>query len=61
MKGKEPREEMLEQSVKPGTFSKWTGLMLTGERYQKFGDLVSWRATLLDGTNVVAEQKSFLW
>lgn len=61
MKGKEPREETLEQSVKPGTFSKWTGLTLSGERYQKFGDLVSWRAMLLDGTNVVAEQKSFLW
>ena len=61
MKGKEPREETLEQSLKPGTFSKWTGLTLSGERYQKFGDLVSWRATLLNGTNVVAEQKSFLW
>ena len=61
LKGKEPTNEVLEGTVKSGAFSKWTGLTLTGERYQKFGDLVSWRATLLNGTNVVAEQKSFLW
>ena len=61
MRGKEPMEETLEQSVKSGAFSKWTGLTLSGERYRRFGDLIAWRATLLDGTNVVAEQKSFLW
>jgi hypothetical protein len=61
VKGKEPTKEVLEKAVKSGAFSKWTGLTLTGERYEKFGDLVSWRATLLNGTNIVAEQKSFLW
>jgi hypothetical protein len=61
LKGKVPTNETLEQSVKEGRFSKWTGLTLAGERYQRFGELISWRATILNGTNVVAEQKSFLW
>ena len=61
LKGKEPTKEVLEQPVKRGAFSKWAQLTLTGERYEKFGDLVSWRVTLLNGTNIVAEQKSFLW
>src|SRR6478609_3007998 len=30
-------------------FSKWTGLTLSGEKYQKFGELVAWRVTLWDG------------
>jgi hypothetical protein len=51
----------LEQTVRPGTFSKWTELTIAGEEFRKFGNLISWRATLLDGTNVVAEEKSFLW
>jgi len=61
MKGKEPTNTILEQPVKPGTFSKWTAVTLGGEEYKNFGELVSWRVTLLSGTNVVAEQKSFLW
>lgn len=60
-KGKEPRHTRLEQRVRPGFFSKWTSLPLGGTNYEAFGELVAWRATLLDGTNVVAEQKSFLW
>ena len=58
---REPTQIVLEQAVKPGTFSQWAHLPLTGEQYAKFGELISWRALLLDGTNVVAEQKSFLW
>jgi len=46
---------------KRGLFSKWTSLLLTADRFEKFGKLTAWRATLLDGDNVVAEQKSFLW
>ena len=61
-KGKEPRLVTLEQPVKPGAyFSKWTAMTLSGEEYRNFGELIAWRATLLHGTNVVAEQKSFLW
>ena len=59
--GREPRSAMVEQTVKGGKFSKWTSIPLTGTNYETFGEMVSWRATLLDGTNVIAEQKSFLW
>lgn len=59
--GREPTRTMVQQTVKGGRFSKWTPLPLSGTNYVNFGDLVSWRATLLDGTNVVAEQNSFLW
>ncbi len=60
-RGKEPTRITLEQTVKPGVFSKWTSIPLGGTNYESFGELISWRTTLLDGTNVVAEQKSFLW
>jgi hypothetical protein len=61
MKGKEPTSKVLEQTLKPGVFSKWTGVTIAGTNYESFGELVSWRVTLLNSTNVVAEQKSFLW
>ena len=61
LKGKQPASLALEQPVKPAIhFSKWTALTLSGEPYQNF-EMVSWRALLIEGTNVVAEQKSFLW
>ena len=60
-KGKAPTLVTLEQPVQPGRFSQWTALTLDGKKYEDFGELISWRATLLHGTNVVAEQKSFLW
>jgi hypothetical protein len=56
-----PEPVTLEQTVEPGVFNQWTALTLEGEKYKKFGELISWRALLLKGTNVVAEQKSFLW
>ena len=59
--GKAPTLVTLEQPVQPGSFSRWTPLTLKGESYTNFGELISWRATLLQGTNVVAEQRSFLW
>ena len=39
----------------------WTVLTLTGNAYQKFGELKAWRATLRDGDKLLSEQKSFLW
>ena len=59
--GQGPQFITLDQPVKPGVMSKWTSLTLAGEKYASFGEMISWRATLLQGTNVVAEQKSFLW
>jgi hypothetical protein len=61
MKGKNPTKLVLAQPVHGGSWSKWTELTLTGDTYKDFGELISWRATLRSGTNVVAEQKSFLW
>ena len=56
-----PRETTLEQSVKPGYFSRWTALTLEGTDYKNFGELVAWRATLWSDDRQLAEQKSFLW
>lgn len=60
--GKQPTTHVFEQTVaKRGWFSNWTALPLTGEEYKKFGELTAWRATLWDGDQQVAEQRSFLW
>src|SRR5688572_3069915 len=56
---REPK--ILDQPVKHSNFSQWTSVRLTGEAYTNFGELISWRALLVNGTNIVAEQKSFLW
>lgn len=61
VKGNETTTRTLEQKVKPGLFSKWTGIPFTGTDYKTFGELTSWRATLWDGTELVAEKRSFLW
>ena len=62
IKGRDPTTLTLEQPLKLGSrFSQWAALTLSGDEYQKFGELTAWRATLVSGTNVVAEQKSFLW
>ncbi len=58
-KSREPK--IFEQPVKHSNFSQWSSVSLTGDDYQKFGELISWRAMLMNGTNVIAEQKSFLW
>ena len=59
--GREPKTITLDQPLKHSNFSQWTSVSLTGDDYKNFGELISWRATLLNGTNVIAEQKSFLW
>jgi hypothetical protein len=60
-KAKELTQTVLEQSVGQTTFSKWTTLTLSGEDYQKFGDLAAWRATLWQDGKLISEEKSFLW
>ncbi len=60
-KGREPRTMSVEKAVHGGRYSQWTSIPLGGTNYETFGELVSWRARLLDGTNVVSEQRSFLW
>jgi hypothetical protein len=59
---KTPTTAMLEQAIgEGGLFSHWSALTLAGDEYKRFGELVAWRATLWDGSQQVAEQKSFLW
>jgi hypothetical protein len=60
-KGKELTQAVVEGSVKRIGFSKWTSVTLSGDEYQKFGELAAWRVTLSDGEKLVSEQKSFLW
>jgi len=61
-KGLETTRLVVEKTVqKKGFFSRWTSLAVTGDEYQKFGELVAWRATLWQGSILVSEQKSFLW
>ena len=53
---------VLEMSVKSSRwFSHWSALTVVGQDYQQMGDLVAWRATLWNGEQQLAEQKSFLW
>jgi hypothetical protein len=61
-KGMQNTTATIEATVrKRRLFSRWTQLALAGEDYQKFGELVAWRATLWQGDIMIAEQKSFLW
>src|SRR5438552_2786813 len=48
---------VLETTVKPGAlFSQWSSVTLKGEAYEKFGELIAWRATLWNGHTLLAEQ-----
>ena len=42
-------------------FAKWASLLLDGEAYENFGELIAWRVTLWDGEDLLNEQSSFLW
>jgi len=64
VKGNLPSQKILETEVKvgiAGTASRWTSLKLTGDDYQKIGEVSAWRVTLWEGNQLLAEQKSFLW
>jgi hypothetical protein len=45
----------------PGFFSKWSAVHVSRDDYQRLGELRSWRTIILDGDQVLAEQRSFLW
>jgi hypothetical protein len=44
-----------------GTRRRWSSVTLGGDSYRRSGVVLAWRAVLLDGEQVVAEQRSFLW
>ena len=57
-----PTHTVLETEVKPGGwFSHWASLSLTGDTWEKSGQVTAWRATLWEGDELLSEQKSFLW
>ena len=57
-----PTHTVLQTEVKPGGwFSHWTSLSLTGNDWDKSGEVTAWRATLWEGDELLSEQKSFLW
>lgn len=56
-----PTQRVLEQAVTSRLFHHWTPLTLSGADYKSFGVLSAWRATLWNGSQLLGEQKSFLW
>ena len=47
--------------TKGGRSSHWSTLAVPTADYPKLGELVAWRVTLWTSTNLLADQKSFLW
>ena len=58
-----PRLKTLEAPVAPAGhfFGDWTSLTLGGDDFKKFGSVVAWHVTLWNGSQLLGEQKSFLW
>ena len=61
VKGNLPSQLALETPVQITGISRWSALKLDGEAYRNFGEVTAWRVTLWNGTELVGEQKSFLW
>ena len=57
-----PKTISLEKPVMPtGWLGSWSSIVLSGDDYKKFGEVTAWRVTLWEGSQLRAEQKSFLW
>ncbi len=52
---------VLEQTVTPNTRRTWTQFLIDRATYQNFGQPESWRVTLWQADEQIAEQTSFLW
>ena len=54
--------ETFSRGLKSGSaFSRWAGITVPVEDFNRLGSIVAWRVSLWDGETQVAEQKSFLW
>ena len=51
----------LEQTATPESGGTWTLILIDVDTYKKFGQPESWRVTLWQDGDQVAEQASFLW
>jgi hypothetical protein len=61
-RGDYPKRLTLEKPVEPrGRYSHWNQFDLIGEAYKEFGEVTAWRVTLWEGSQLLGEQKSFLW
>lgn|GEM_PF-247073 len=61
-KGASAQPYILEQAVRRSRwFSQWSALKLPETDYHRLGEVMAWRATLWEGDQLLAEQKSFLW
>jgi hypothetical protein len=47
--------------TKPRLWTRWSGVEIKGQEYTDLGEVLAWRASLVEGDKVVAEQRSFLW
>ncbi len=57
-----PEELVIEQEIERRPwYQRWTGIDLDEESFAKLGDIMAWRASLWDGEEMLAEQRSFLW
>jgi hypothetical protein len=52
------REKAVERG---GWFSHWTGIPLSRSDYKDLGEITAWRVTLWEDTQLLGEQRSFLW
>ncbi len=60
--GSTNRQTVVAETVTPPRwFSSWTALSLKGDAYRAFGEVTAWRVSLWSGTQLLGEQKSFLW
>jgi hypothetical protein len=60
--GEAPKQMVLERDLEGGGwFSHWTSMTLVGDEYKTLGAVTAWRVTLWEGTDLLGEQKSFLW
>lgn len=54
--------EIVEMDVKRGMFGRrWSRMVLDPKQFARVGTVTAWKATLLQGEEIVAEANSFLW
>lgn len=53
---------IISESIEPTKFfSRWSSVTLAGEDFKRCGEVVAWRAQILQRDEIIAEQRSFLW
>ncbi len=52
---------LTQPAQKTGFFGRWQSFKVEGTDFTHLGPVLAWRATLWEGDQMIAEQKSFLW